>query len=427
MTLTWYDFVVIAVLVYTAFRGAQKGLVSQLAWIVALVLCFAFAEGLSLKLAPKIQEIAPTVQSPLDRWIAMLILYMGFSFGSFGIARVLRGWIEKAKFVEYDRHLGGLFGFVKGVVMCLVGTFFLITLSEKARETVLSSQSGYAAAVVMNTLEPVMPKELAEVLAPYMQRLDPSHSPEGELNEGGPLDPFGANDILFGNSGGNEGSNSGLGEPGDLGSPGGGLWDRITGGGSTTPDPGLPSTGGGGGVPAENVSLNDFIRSLPASMSREVKDSAVESFRQATPEQREQLTKQIQSVLPENVGGVLNQFNRFRERWNNDVQGGGGQPVVNRDSILNSISQLFSDRADKQTSFRQQVNQRLTGVPAQVATSVLADWQADLNGAENDPDPVTNFQTKLDERIYRQLVRARVRMDQLSQGLQDRMRNQARQ
>ena len=73
------------------------------------------------------------------------------------------------------------------------------------------------------------------------------------------------------------------------------------------------------------------------------------------------------------------------------------------------------------------MNQRLTGVPAQVATAVLVDWQADLTLSGTDPDPETSAQTRFDQRIYRQLGKARVPIERLSQSLQDRMRNVARQ
>jgi len=424
MTLTWYDFVVFGVLIYTTLRGAQRGLVSQLAWIVALVLCFGFAEGLSLQLAPKVREIAPSVQSPLDRWISMLILYLGFSFASFGAARVLRGWIEKAKFEEYDRHLGGLFGFVRGIVLALVATFFIITLSESGRETVLASKSGYGAAVIMDNLDPVMPKELASILEPYVRRLDPTHSHEGELNEGETLDPFEkGKDLLFG-SGDPQGATGTESET----RPGNDLWDLLRGGDGNTDPVSHPANGN----PGETVSLRDFVRSLPESMSRELKNAAVNKFRNATPEQQNELLKQVRSALPENVGGIVDRFNRFREDWNRagepDPSTNGEPPkVADRDKILDAIAALRSSRPEVQSDFRTQVNQRLTGVPAQVATAVLVDWQADLTLSGTDPDPETSAQTRFDQRIYRQLTKARVPIDRLSQSLQDRMRNVARQ
>src|SRR5262245_38343757 len=104
----WYDALMLAILLFTTIRGAAKGMAWQLAAIAALVLCFLFATPLSLVVAPSI-NLAP----PLNRWVAMLAIYLAFSFGCFSIARLLRGWLEELRFTEYDRHLGALFGLLK--------------------------------------------------------------------------------------------------------------------------------------------------------------------------------------------------------------------------------------------------------------------------------------------------------------------------
>lgn len=419
MTLTWYDFVVIGILIFTTFRGAQRGLVWQLAWIAALVLCFGFAETLSLQLAPTIRGIFPQATPPLDRWISMLILYMGFSFLSFGVARVLRGWIEKAKFVEYDRHLGGIFGFVKGVIVCLVMTFFVITLSESTRGTVLASKSGYAAAVIMNKLEPVMPQELARILEPYIIQLDPGHTHEDELS-GEDDSPF-ADDHLFGSGSGSvDGTRES--EAGKSKS----LWDLLGGDRGAEP-PAAEGPDVAGSPRGEDMGLREFIRRLPETMSLELQQSAVDAYRNATPQQREVLMKQVADSLPGELSDVLRQFNALRDRWNNAAPPpAADDKVAGTEQSLAAISRIFSDRQDEQDRFREQVTQRLAGVPVQVAAAALLDWQADLTAA-TDPDPQTDYRTKLDVRIYRQLTAARVPIERLSQGLQQRMRNVARQ
>ena len=163
----YYDLLVLAILVIAVIRGAMKGFVWQLAVIGALVSFFLFAETASLAIAPLID-----VEPPLNRWIAMLIIYLALSFVAFRVARGLRSWIEKAKFQEYDRHLGALFGLVKGVTFALVLTFFVVTISESQREKILHSYSGHAAALIMDRLHPVMPEELHDVLEPYIHQLD---------------------------------------------------------------------------------------------------------------------------------------------------------------------------------------------------------------------------------------------------------------
>lgn len=166
----WYDILILVILAYATIRGAQKGFVWQLAWIAALVGCFASSESLSPRVAPWVERLG--VEPPLSRWVAMFLLYVGFTFVAFVVARKIGDWIERHRFVEFDRHLGAIFGFVKGVTFCLVLTFFAVTLSLAARETIMHSHSGHAAAIVMDRLHAVMPDELHDVLEPYIHQLD---------------------------------------------------------------------------------------------------------------------------------------------------------------------------------------------------------------------------------------------------------------
>jgi uncharacterized membrane protein required for colicin V production len=163
----WYDLLTLVILMYAMFRGAMKGIVWQLATIAALLMCFFFSGSLSAMVAPFIR-----VEPPLNQWIAMFILYLGFSFVSFGVARVLHEMIESMRVEALDRHLGAALGLVKGGMFSLFLTFFLVTLSHSARETIINSESGYVAAVVIDRLDPVIPGDLHALLEPYIRRLD---------------------------------------------------------------------------------------------------------------------------------------------------------------------------------------------------------------------------------------------------------------
>lgn len=163
----WYDLLTLVILMYAMFRGAMKGIVWQLATIAALLMCFFFSGSLSAAVAPFIR-----VEPPLNQWIAMFILYMGFSFVSFGVARGAHEMIESMKIEALDRHLGAILGLVKGGMFSLFLTFFLVTLSHAARETIINSESGYVAAVVIDRLDPVIPGDLHALLEPYIRRLD---------------------------------------------------------------------------------------------------------------------------------------------------------------------------------------------------------------------------------------------------------------
>jgi uncharacterized membrane protein required for colicin V production len=163
----WYDLLTLVILMYAMFRGAMKGIVWQLATIAALLMCFFFSGSLSAALAPFIR-----VEPPLNQWIAMFILYLGFSFVSFGVARAAHEMIESMRIEALDRHLGAILGLVKGGMFSLFLTFFLVTLSHAARETIINSESGYVAAVVIDRLDPVIPGDLHALLEPYIRRLD---------------------------------------------------------------------------------------------------------------------------------------------------------------------------------------------------------------------------------------------------------------
>jgi uncharacterized membrane protein required for colicin V production len=164
----WYDLLTLGILMYAMFRGAMKGVVWQLATIAALLMCFFFSGSLSHVVAPFIR-----VEEPLNKWIAMLVLYLGFSFVSFGVARVMHEAIENMRIEALDRHLGALLGLVKGAMFSMFLTFFLVTLSHSARESIINSESGYVAAVAIDRLDPVIPGDLHALLEPYLRRMDP--------------------------------------------------------------------------------------------------------------------------------------------------------------------------------------------------------------------------------------------------------------
>lgn len=476
--MSWIDFVVLAILLYTTIKGASKGLISQLTWIVALVACFAFAESFSLKLAPTIMSMFPQVEPPLDRWIAMFILYMGFAFASFGVARVLKGWLEKAKFADFDKHLGGIFGLIKGVVICLVVIFFGVTLSESMRETVLASHSGHAAAVIMQRLGPVMPKELAGVIETAQQRLnhDDFHTDDLDGHSHGGIDDFIDKLPQFGS----ESNDSGFANNGQLGEAekgGGGFLDGLFGGGSaeqgggsqpTTPPPvnNNNGTNTGNGSTQTDI-LARFIGQLPTSIGNDVKNSAISALRNSTPEQQQQLFKQLQSIGGQAgdqnsiVGSVLknwagqtlgfgqtpagnnqnggsnggNSSSPFdspptnsrppiatnNNPTNNNTTGQQAQAIVGQ--VLASMGKIYSDRPDSQQEFMRGVSRQLEGVPTQVQVGVLRDWYADLTNkpGDSDPDPQTRFSTNLDTRILRQLQAAGISPTRLSGQLQQRL------
>jgi hypothetical protein len=85
--------------------------------------------------------------------------------------------------------------------------------------------------------------------------------------------------------------------------------------------------------------------------------------------------------------------------------------------LLDEIAGIYSQRAD----IIQGTREHLSGLPDVVVRRVLEDWHADALGLSRDPDIGTDLDTRLDERILRQLSRAGVTVDQLDRSLRSRL------
>ncbi len=356
----WYDVLVLAILGYTTIRGAMKGAVWQLAAIAGLVVCLVFAESISAAAGPYVK-----LDPPMNHWVVMIGAYLIFTFVAFALARMLNDWIEKVKFGEFNQHLGALLGFAKGVLMCLVLTFFIVTVSEDAREMLRHSHSGHAAAIIMDRLHPVMPEKLRDALEQYIHQLDSPDLPlryadhDHAHHEGGQGD---ASEFV---------------------------------------------------MPPE---LDEFLSRVPEDVRGDVREILTRSLRNAAPEDRSNLQQELEGALnrvttlddltalmdtlkrePADLIGVLS-------GWLQGSGGGGETPAERRQRLLTEISSAYSDFDGAQRLIRQDIEAQLAAaaVPPEVAVKVLEDWRADLWG-EADPVPSTGVDTLLVNRIARHL------------------------
>ncbi len=349
----FYDLLVLGVIAYSGYRGARKGLTWQLAVIGTLVMCFLFAGTLSVGLSPHVP-----LEAPLNRWVAMLGIYAIFAFVCFSIAQNMRKSIEKAQFVEFDRHLGFVFGAIKGTVFCLVATFFLVTLSEPARETILLTRSGYAAAIVMDRLHPVMPSELHALLEPYIHELDDAARPSLVHHDHDHIE-----------------------------TP-----PKSTGGGSIS----IP-TGPSNRTPIPDEQIDDVLQEIPVQFDQRLEELVGIAIENTLPEDRPELVERLKTGVPGLIRLVATEWLR------------GKPATVERtesERMLREIAAVFSDYPDAQEAVVQEIDSALAKLPPSVRYGVLADWHADLLNQPPDPDPTTNKFSSLDDRIQRQLALA---------------------
>lgn len=162
-----YDICMLAVLVLATLLGAMKGLAWQIASLASIVVSYLVALRFSEEFAPRFGD-----QAPLNRFLAMAVLYSVTSLGIWFAFRIVAGFINRVRLKEFDRQMGALVGAAKGVVLCVGITFFAVTLNEQARTAVLESRSGPVIAQLLNRADGVMPRELHSVLEPYLNRLE---------------------------------------------------------------------------------------------------------------------------------------------------------------------------------------------------------------------------------------------------------------
>jgi len=162
-----YDVVMLAVLVLATLFGLWKGMAWQIASVASLVVSFFVAVRLSGAVAPHI-----SAQEPWNRFIAMLLLYVATSAGIWLAFRLVAGIIDRVRLKEFDHQVGALLGMAKGVLLCLVITFFAVTLSESLRQAVLKTYSGRYMAILIKRTSPIMPTEVQKVLGTYIDELD---------------------------------------------------------------------------------------------------------------------------------------------------------------------------------------------------------------------------------------------------------------
>lgn len=167
-----YDIVMLVVLLGTTVFGDWKGMAWQVASMASLVVSYAAALHFSEPLAHNFGQ-----QAPLNRFIAMAVIYAGTSLAIWLLFRIVRNMIDRVRLQEFDRQMGAILGAAKGVLFCVAITFFAVTLSDQARSAALHSRSGHFIAVLLDRAEGVMPRELHDVLSPYLNTLEDGLDP----------------------------------------------------------------------------------------------------------------------------------------------------------------------------------------------------------------------------------------------------------
>ena len=168
-----YDIVMLVVLAGATLFGVWKGMAWQVASLASVVVSAAVAVHSSAAIAPYFHG-----QEPGNRFLAMLVLYVVTAAAIWILFHMVSGVIDRVRLKEFDRQLGATFGLAKGVLYCIVITFFAVTLSESSRRKVLESRSGDLIARGIRNANPILPEDIRMYLGKYIDELDEKlHSP----------------------------------------------------------------------------------------------------------------------------------------------------------------------------------------------------------------------------------------------------------
>jgi membrane protein required for colicin V production len=163
-----YDFLMISVIVAATFFGAWKGLVWQIASLGAIVASYVVA----LRFRDPVSSFVQA-EPPWNVFVAMLLLYVGTSLVIWILFRMVSRFVNRMKLTEFDRQVGAVFGFAKGILLCVIITLFSVTLlGDAQRQAIVRSRSGAYIARLLNKSSAVMPREVHDVLDPYINSLD---------------------------------------------------------------------------------------------------------------------------------------------------------------------------------------------------------------------------------------------------------------
>lgn len=159
----WLDGCAVLVIAIAAWKGAAKGAVWQLAVLGSIVGCILLAG----EATPHIEQEIPLDQ-PLRHWVAVAAVYAGISLVVFLLARTIRGYLEKVKFVEYDKHWGAILGALKGFILVLAVTCLLLIMAPSTHAMIRESVTGTVTSKAIQHAAPMLPEKLVTALQKAM-------------------------------------------------------------------------------------------------------------------------------------------------------------------------------------------------------------------------------------------------------------------
>lgn len=168
-----YDIVVLVVLGFTVLLGYQRGLARQIASIASIVIGYMVAMSFREPLSKAIPA-----EAPWNKIAAMAILFLAASLLVWSIYASISTSLKKMELKGFDHQAGALFGGIKGLLLCCIGTMFAVSLlGNRVHQSIHESKSGHFVVSTIYQLAeylPIVPAELRAYLDPQFQRFNQS-------------------------------------------------------------------------------------------------------------------------------------------------------------------------------------------------------------------------------------------------------------
>lgn len=165
-----YDVLVIVALALGWFAGRSKGFAWQVSGIATLFLGFVAAAAGAGSVAPFFPDAWP---QDLRRYAAWTAIYASVSIAIYVATLALSKKLKQLELDELDRRFGGALGAAKAGLLVAALSLVAVAGSERAREFVQASSSGWLLAQVGTAARPLLPERIGKALDRSLERLDP--------------------------------------------------------------------------------------------------------------------------------------------------------------------------------------------------------------------------------------------------------------
>jgi len=178
--MTFYDIIILVLLLGAVLFGYWKGLAWQIASVAAIVVSYFAAYRFRDQVAQYVQA-----EYPFNRIAAMLIIFVACSLIIWLAYAYVNRSLENAELDGFNRQMGALVGAFLGILLCMVVTMFSVSLlGQPAHDSIHYSKFGPYVLRGISMVRSVVPEELSASLDPHFDRFyqQTGYTPDRPIN-----------------------------------------------------------------------------------------------------------------------------------------------------------------------------------------------------------------------------------------------------